>query len=236
MIQVVTWKWKPLPGYRSTFLAEHVNTLRRMVARHYPSPHEFVCITDDATGIDSDIRVIPLWDDFASVPSPHSAKSPSCYRRLKAFSAEALQIIGPRFVSLDLDTVIVGDLRPLFDRPEDFAIWGDTAPRTWYNGSFWLLTAGARTKVWDQFDPARSPQLAKAAGQLGSDQAWIGYCLGPHEKKLSQREGIYSWRVHLEPRGGMLPQNARMVMFHGHTDPWMPTVQQRYPWIRQHYR
>jgi hypothetical protein len=236
VIRVVTWKWKPFAGYRSTFLAEHVNTLRNMVARHYNAPHEFVCITDDPSGIDADIRIVPLWDDFASLPSPLGARGPSCYRRLKAFSAEAAEIIGPRFVSLDLDTVIVGDVRPLFDRPEEFAIWGDTAPRTWYNGSFWLLTAGARTKVWTDFDPTRSPQLAKAAGQLGSDQAWLGYCLGPHEKKLSQREGIYSWRVHLEPRGGALPHNARMVMFHGHTDPWMPHVQKKHAWIRQHYR
>jgi hypothetical protein len=236
LIQVVTWKWKPKPGYRSTFLAEHVNTLRNMVARHYPAPHEFVCITDDAAGIDPDIRIIPLWDDYSSIQNPLGAHGPSCYRRLKAFSAEAAEIIGPRFVSLDLDTVIVGDLRPLFDRAEEFAIWGDTAPRTWYNGSFWLLQAGARTIVWDQFDPARSPKLAKAAGQLGSDQAWLGYCLGPNEKKLSTRDGIYSWRVHLEPRGGQLPDNARMVMFHGHTDPWMPHMRSKYPWIKQHYR
>lgn len=207
-----------------------------MVARHYPSPHEFVCITDDAAGIDSDIRIVPLWTDFADLPSAHGAKSPSCYRRLKAFSAEAADFIGPRFVSLDLDTVVTGDLRPIFDRSEDFAIWGDTTPRTWYNGSFWILTAGARRQVWETFDPATSPRLAKAAGQLGSDQAWLGYCLGPHETKLSQREGIYSWRVHLEPRGGVLPTGARLVMFHGHVDPWMPQVQRKHSWIKQHYR
>lgn len=235
-MRVVTWKWKPLAGYRSTFLAEHVNTLRNMVARHYNKPHEFVCITDDANGIDGDIRCVPLWTDHANVPSPHSPKSPSCYRRLRAFSEEAADIIGPRFASLDLDTVVTGDLSPLLDLDVDFAIWGDTAPRTWYNGSFWLMKAGARKQVWEQFDPVNSPRLAKGAGQLGSDQAWIGYCLGPHERKLSTREGIYSWRVHIEPRGGMLPHNARLVMFHGHTDPWMPQVQQRHKWIREHYR
>ena len=44
------------------------NTLRRMVARHYPAPHTFVCVTDDAAGFDPDIRVVPAWNDFASVP------------------------------------------------------------------------------------------------------------------------------------------------------------------------
>lgn len=236
MLRVVCWKWRPLPGYRSDFRAQHVNILRNMVTRHYRKPHEFVCITDDAVGIDPAIRIVPLWDDHAHLVSPLSAKSPSCYRRLKAFSAEAADFIGPRFVSLDLDCVIVNDLAPLFDRTEDFFIWGDTAPRTWYNGSLWMLTAGTRRQVWETFDPKESPRLAKAAGQLGSDQAWLGYCLGPHETKVGMREGIYSWRVHIEPRGGALPANARIVMFHGHTDPWTPSIQQRYAWVRKHYQ
>jgi hypothetical protein len=45
------------------------------------------------------------------VPSPCGARQPSCYRRLKAFSAEAARCSAPRFVSLDLDCVITGDWR-----------------------------------------------------------------------------------------------------------------------------
>src|SRR5688572_21482656 len=37
-LTVVTWKWKPAEGYRSTYGPETVNVLRRMVARHYPEP------------------------------------------------------------------------------------------------------------------------------------------------------------------------------------------------------
>lgn len=234
MLSVVCWKWHT-PGYRSKFGPETVNVLRSMVARHYPDPHEFVCITDDSKGLDSGIRVIPLWDDLARIRNP-MRRGPSCYRRLKAFSAEAAELIGPRFVSLDLDCVITGDLRPLWNRPEDFVIWGDTAKGTPYNGSMFLLRAGTRRKVWDDFHPARSPLIGRKLGYIGSDQAWIGACLGKHEAKWTAADGVYSFRNQIQKNGGALPPNARAVMFHGRHDPWCPAVQSKHPWIVEHWR
>lgn len=233
-LSVVCFKWQPKPGYRSTFGPETVNTLARMVARHYPWPHRFICVTDDPVGLSPDVDVVPLWSDFAGIPSPHGALQPSCYRRLKAFSPEAAQFFGPRFVCLDLDTVITGDLTPLWNRSEDFIIWGETDPRSWYNGSMFLLTAGARTKVWETFDPATSPHTAKAAGKFGSDQGWISYCLGKGEKIWTQKDGVYSYRSYVVKHGNKLPANARMVMFHGHADPWTKESQ-KIPWIKAHY-
>jgi hypothetical protein len=235
-LSVVCWKWKPAAGYRSEFGATQVNVLRAMVARHLKLPHRFICVTDDPAGIAPGIEIVKLWDDFATLPSPHGGLNPSCYRRLRAFSAEAGKWFGPRFVSMDLDTVIVGDITPLVDRPEDFVIWGDTNPTTPYNGGFWLLRAGTRTKVWTGFDPKASPASARALGYFGSDQAWIGAALGPDEAKWSTADGVYSYRVHVQPALGMLPRNARIVFFHGRHDPWQPAVQRSSPWIRHHYR
>lgn len=235
MLSVICWKWRPVNGYRSKFGPETVNTLRRMVRRHYPSPHRFICVTDEPNGLDTDVEVLPLWNDFANVPSPHGGKQPSCYRRLKAFSAEAVEWFGPRFVSLDLDTVIVGDLRPLFDRPEDFLVWGETHPRSFYNGSMWMMTAGARRQVFEDFDPVKSPRMAKAAGRFGSDQGWLSYRLGPGEATWGRQDGVYSFRVHLQNGAVPLPDNARIVMFHGHQDPWSPRSK-GIDWIREHYQ
>lgn len=236
MLTVVCWRWRPAPGYRSKFGPQTVNILRNMVRRHYQKPHEFVCVTDDPAGIDSDIRIVPLWNDFADLPSPHGGGNPSCYRRLKAFSAEAETLFGPRFVSLDLDTVIVRDMAPVWDRSEDFVIWGDTSPRTPYNGSMFLLRAGARRQVWDTFDPKTSPSKGKEKGYFGSDQAWIGACLGDKEPKWTQHDGVYSYRNDLRVRRGDLPANARIVFFHGQYDPWMREVQTRHSWVKQHYQ
>lgn len=233
---VLTWKWPAPRGYRSTFGPETVNVLRRMVARHYPAPHRFVCVTNDLAGLDPEVEVVPDRADFAAIPNPHGATNPSCYRRLRLFAPDAAEVFGERFVSLDLDCVITGDLRPLWDRPEAFVAWGDTNPQkgSHYNGSMLLLTAGARPQVWTAFDPKRSPARAKAAGCFGSDQGWISYCLGPREAKWTTADGVYSFRCHLAATPG-LPANARVVMFHGRLDPWAKTVRARYPWVQEHW-
>lgn len=232
-LSVICWKWKPPSGYRSHFGPETVNTLRAMVARHYPHPHVFKCVTDNATGLDPDIEVITPWNDFANIQNPSGARNPSCYRRLRMFAPDIAQTFGPRFVSLDLDVVITGDLRPVWDRREDFVVWGDTNPKTLYNGSMILMTAGARTKVWDTFHPLKSPQLARAAGHFGSDQGWISHCLGRGEAMWTTADGVYSFRNHLATRK-TLPENARICIFHGLPDPWSP-IAQALPWVREHY-
>lgn len=235
MLTVVCFKWRPATGYRSHFGADAVNTLRRMVARHYQRPHRFVCVTDDAAGLDIAVDVVPLWDEFAAIPSPHGGHNPSCYRRLRMFAADAGAVFGPRFVCVDLDTVITGDVAPLWDRPEDFVIWGETDPRSWYNGSMFLLTAGARRQVYERFDPRRSPHQAKAAGRFGSDQGWISHVLGPGEARWTRSDGVYSYRVHLKPNASQLPPGARMVMFHGQIDPWSAPAR-ALPWVREYYQ
>jgi hypothetical protein len=234
-LSFVTWKWAPPAGYRSAFSADTVNVLRRMVARHYPEPHQFLCVTDDAKGLDHEVNVVPAWNDFKDLPSPSGRKNPSCYRRLRAFAPDVDQVFGPRFVSLDLDTVITGDLRPLVHRSEDFVIWGDTNPRTAYNASMFLLTSGARAKVWETFDPKRSPQQAHASGCFGSDQGWISFCLGKGEVRWTKADGVYSYRNELMNTPA-LPENARIVFFHGVGDPWQPHVQAQAPWVREHYQ
>lgn len=235
MLSVVCWKWAPPKGYRSSFGPETVNTLAAMIRRHYHKPVRIICVTDDPAGIAPGIEIIPLWDQHGDLPNPSGPSNPSCYRRLKMFSRDAGQMFGPRFVSLDLDCVITGDLSPLWDRPEDVVLWSDTNPRTFYNGSMILMTAGARPQVWDEFDPRRSPGIAKGAGQFGSDQAWISYRLGAGEATWGVKDGVYSYRNHVRTSGGALPAGARIVLFHGRTDPWGPEAR-RISWVREHYR
>lgn len=242
MLDVICWKWRT-PGYRSHFGPETVNVLRRMVARHLHVPHRFSCITDDPRGIDSDIRVIPLWDTYANIPNPSSPQNPSCYRRLKMFSAEARELIGENIVSMDLDVVITADITPLFVHDHDFVVWGGQSvqpgthrPYCWYNGSLMQLRAGTRTKVWDEFDPATSPGIAHRANSRGSDQGWISHCLGQQEKTWGTKDGVYSYRNHVFAMRNSIPANARIVAFHGKHDPWMPEVQRHSPWIVEHYR
>ncbi len=230
----MTFKWKAPARYRSVFTAQSVNVLKRMVDRHYAPEHRFLCITDDPKGLDEGIEAVPLWNDYASIPSPHGGNNPSCYRRLKLFSKEIADIVGPRFVCLDLDTVITGDLAPLWDRDEDFVGWEEQNPKNYYNGSMLLLRTGTRPKVWEDFTP-KSPAEAFRAGHFGSDQAWLSYKLGPHEAKWTRDDGVYSYNSHLRDKATTLPANAKVVMFHGGRDPWGPDAQ-RLAWVREHWR
>lgn len=243
MITVVCWKWRPFDGYRSKFEAEHVNVFARMVRRHYGGPMRVVCITDDARGVTEVDQVLPLWDDFASIPSPHDRRgvrrNPSCYRRLKMFAADAGEWLGSRIVSIDLDVVVTGDLTPLFERPEPFVAWGDTNPTTYYNGGFLMFDAGARVELWEEFrrDPAGSIRLAQQRRQWGSDQGWISARLGPNEARFTRGDGVLSYRndVRPPPLSGNLPPDARLVFFHGEHDPWGPEAQ-GLGWVREHWR
>lgn len=240
---VVCMKWKPPFKFRTTYTANHVNTLRSMVARHYPHPHRFVCITDDPKGLEPGIEVIPIWDDYAELPPPQGGYNPSCYRRLKLFSREMAALLGERFVSIDLDCTVLADLTPLWDRPEEFVIWRSALPRRSgcrsqsYNGSMFLMTAGARAAVWEQFKPSTSVKAAAKAGLVGSDQAWIEYCLGPDEATwLPRTDGVYSYRLHLMHLSGKLPPNARLVFFQGKAKPWHRGLSEHSPWIEDAYR
>lgn len=227
MITFVTWKWST-PGYRSTFGPNAVNTMRRMLARHYPEPHRFCCVTNDAKGIDADIEIVPDREDWASVPSPHGNGNPTCFRRLRLFAPDARETFGDRVVSIDLDCVITGDLRPLFDRGEDFVAWQDAMHPRQMNGSLWKLRTGAHPEVWEQFN-RNAPVKALAAGFVGSDQGWISYCL-QGTPRWTREDGVLSFRV--DCKNG-LPAGARLVAMHGKTDPWSVGVP---AWIAEHYR
>lgn len=232
VLSVVVWKWAN-PGYRSTFTGEHVNALARMISKHYARPHKILCVTNDATGIDPAITIIPDTADFADVQNPYGPHAPSCYRRLRLFHPDAAQWFGERFVSLDLDMVAVRDLVPLWDRPEDVVLYRDPLYPSQVNGSMLLLTAGARPDVWTSFNPDRSPQIARGAGFRGSDQAWLSLRL-PGEAKWDTRDGVYSYRKDIEPEGGRLPGDARLVVMHGKTDPWSRAAQ-ALPWCRENW-
>jgi hypothetical protein len=229
-----TFKWRPAPGYRSHFTGEHVNTLARMIRRHYSKPHRFVVITDDPAGItEPGIEAFEIWQDHARVPNPSGRGNPSCYRRLRLFAPAPGKFLGPRFVCVDLDTVITADITPLFDRPEDFVIWKSTTSTNPYNGSMFMLRAGTRPQVWMDFDPGLSPMQTRRAGFFGSDQAWLAHCLGPDEAVWTKADGVLSYRVDVGK--AKLPEHARIVFFHGREDPWSREAQ-RLQWVKEHWR
>ncbi len=256
MLNIVTWKWKQPPNPPRNkrkpceFSAKHVNTLYNMVSRHLHIPFNFICITDDPEGINPDIKIIPIWKDYLDVHG--------CYVRLKAFSDEAKHFLGSKFVSFDLDCVITNNITPLLDRDEDFMIWEDREKRrTPYCGSLWMHKPGTHTHIWNNFDINQSMKKTREAGFVtGTDQAYLSYKFYSNVATWTKEDGIYNFKIHImkkqvyrrtrrdvrykkefvELHDGQLPEDARIVFFNGtNVDPSLPSLQEKYPWIKEHW-
>jgi len=229
ILTVVCWKWHD-SKWQSRYSADHVNALASMVAKNLKRPHRFVCVTDDARGIDLDIGIVPLWPDLAEMGH--------CYRRLKAFSKDSIGLLGNNILSIDLDSVVCGDLSSLIPGEDcDFKIAKDTQPPTPYNGSMFFIRNASRSIVWDSFDPVNSPKAGQKLGYCACDQAWIAACLGTQEKVWNCDDGVLSYRNEvLRNHGGKLPANAKIVFFHGAVKPWDKNILSKHDWIARHYR
>jgi hypothetical protein len=226
VITVVCFKWRT-PSYVGTFGSEHVNALQRMVKANYALPHRFLCITDDPAGLRCE--TYPIWDDYRYVKNPTGGGRPACYLRLKLFSEEMRPVLGDRWVMLDLDCVILGNLRSLWNRKEEAVFWRNPHREWPYNGAMMMCKTGARDRVWSEFDPHESPRLTHRKGYRGSDQAWISYCLGSDEAVWTQKDGVYFLP---ELRGRQL-DNAKIVFTTAATAPWTDNCPK---WMKRIYR
>ena len=219
MLTIATWKWN---GTRE-FTSQHVNALFRAVADNLTLPHRFVCITDDASGLDDNITVVPLpeFDHIKVRPG-----FPSCYIRLKAFEPEFAKTIGERILTLDLDTVITGDITPLVDRDEDLVLWRcENHRKIKYQGGMHLMNAGARPQVWSEFKGEESYEATKRLGLVGSDQAWLTHVLPDDETCWVKEDGIAKTRDCKRS----IPAWARIVHFSGLIKPWTVICKDQYP-------
>lgn len=214
-MNVICFRWG------TKYLGEHVNALARQVREHYARPHRFLCVTNDATDIDRDlVEILPDREDFWRIARGPQG-GPGCYRRLILWHPDAAQWFGERFVCIDIDVTVHGDLAPLWDRPEPVVAYRDPfhGGRGQYCGSMLLMTAGTQPEVWNDFaaDPRRAIARAAAAGFRGSDQAWISY-RAPGLPTWSPADGVYSYRVDVRKNG--LPDDAKLVIWHGAIKPW----------------
>ena len=236
MINVMTWLWRQKGRRFSKYNAESVNVWARMVSRNLTIPHKISCVTNMPEGIEDWIEIIPLTKDFDRVESSRwreKDSKPQCYRRIDMFRPDAGEIYGERFVSMDLDCIVTGNLDPLFSRGDDFVVMRGTAGTRPYNGGMILMDAGARPYVYTNF----TPELVEKATSVyvGSDQAWISFCLGWLEKTWDEEDGVYYFgnRVSSEIRKQGPPDDMRLLFFPGMPKPW--ELSKKHSWIRDNY-
>lgn len=241
MITVVVWKWGDLFGF------EYVNTMASMLRRHLHLPYVFKCVTDDPTGI-TEADIIPL---------PHElSKTPRCIRRLRQYDPRwARKNLGERFLSLDLDMVLVDDITPIVQHPEPLVLWRviDSVQQV-YCGSFVLMNYSAIPGLWWNFaaDPFGyglesqkmvyyKHQQGWPNGRLGrpwadaSDQVILNHYLRTHRvdvKTLTESDGFLSF--HGNRPITILPPGTRIVVL-GHDDKEFMDKKKR-PWVEEHWR
>lgn len=230
-LAIVTMLWND-PRYRrgQPYGREHVDRLASAVDRHLTIPHHHVCMTaaDDHTNPDRPVREVPF------LTSRYDAMG-GCWRKLQLFSAEIGSLLqADRFLYLDLDTVVCGDLTSLVEEKADIALLGCQDRRTTYNTSLILMNVGARTGVWNAFTdhPVRAVERCALSGMIGDDQVWASLHLLARERIFDDDDGVLFFNENMRE----LPDEARVVCFPGPPDPSQPALQRQYPWIARHWR
>jgi hypothetical protein len=149
-----SYYWTPDAGskFNQPYRADDVRKLQKMVARHTTVPHQFAVITDqpDLFAEDADIRAIPI-DKATHVPG-------TCFVRLMTFHARGRELIGERFLAIDLDTMIVGNIDRLVTRQEDLVLWRNPTRLPWAD---FPDEASRRAYVHERCPEAMRPHLDK---------------------------------------------------------------------------
>lgn len=108
---VLCMKWGTLYG------AGDVNALYRGVRRHLSRPFRFICLTDDASGLDPGVEPRPL----PSLALPDGNQD-TRWRKVALFGDLGIE---GEALFLDLDLVILGGLDAFFDHPGDVVMVRD---------------------------------------------------------------------------------------------------------------
>lgn len=255
MVSIICWKWgnrnHPKKGIR--FTSDHVNILQAMIYRNTSVPHRFICITDNTEGLHKRIETLDIDFHF-----PNFKNLQGCYRRLKTFDPyTSRKLFGDRFISIDLDVVILNNIDHILSFKEDVRIWQDLYRRkSPYCGSLFGKKSGWDSEVWRKFSKAPDFRAAEAVkrGFVGTDQAFLSLCLYPNIPIWSEEDGIYNFSTRIRkqsrvlirkdgggltwkpPISGELPENACIVFFNGKYDPSHSNLQEEYPWIKKNWK
>lgn len=215
--QFVCMKWG------SKYPAADVNRLYRAVRRTTPGELTFYCVTDDATGILPEVKVLPIPD----LPVLGNAVMNRGWRKLTLFSPTLTAIRGPTLF-LDLDMVIVDSLAPFFEGNLAFSVIKDYKliryRNRWSgNTSVFIYQAGRDYGVYRRLQEIgsevpvryRNEQefLSDCMRQLGELRYWPRNWCPSYKYQCVPKLPFSLWRA---PR---LPQGAKVLVFHGNPKP-----------------
>jgi len=202
---------------------DYVARLRAMVGRYLRIEHRFICLTDHGAVPDGVKRI--------EVPAIG----------LNGWWAK-MALFGPsvrgagRCLYLDLDTVVVGDLSPLADGPEQFGICRNfhadariKSGTSWcsYGSCAMTFPDGWGEDVWRRFLADRNGYMARSRwGDQGAIELLVP------DAMILQDVLPPGYFVHYKAIPPARPDTAAVVVFGGKHRPEGCTV----PWIREAWR
>ena len=97
-------------------LMQSVLTRCLTLCHHITVAHDFVCITDDRSGLADEINTLPIPDIGLS---EEQIKLPGVWRKLSLFHPDVAALgLGRRALFIDLDMMIMGSIDRFFDPTE----------------------------------------------------------------------------------------------------------------------
>ena len=222
---------------------EYVNRLYAMVRRHLSGDFQFVCLTDDASGVRDEVRCLPL---------PTLDLAPGADRgwpKLTTFKADLHGLSG-RALFIDLDIVIVDAIDAFFEQPGEFLIIHDWK-RPWRvtgNSSVYRFQIGAHADILQHFIDSQ----AAVRKRYRNEQEYLSHALHEQGKLAYWPKGwCCSFKYHCMPRWPLnhwhaptIPAGTRIVIFHGEINPpdailGGRTSKGRFaqpaPWVAEHW-
>ncbi|MDP4822516.1 MAG: hypothetical protein NWR47_01050 [Aestuariivirgaceae bacterium] len=210
------------------YAGEEVNRLYRAIQRNTTRKLRFFCMTDDASGIDPAIEILPL------VAPPFEARMlaaleampfKGALRKIAMFRPDLIPDLQGPLIAFDLDLIITGDLDELADFAPGFVCMASPFSPPGARG-----TKGEGSVI--KFEPRLHSFLYETMAE--NPEACVRACQGSeqtHTSMSAHRMGmlknfpghwIRSFKKHCRPARPLgwllpakLPSQAKVICFHG---------------------
>lgn len=216
---VLTMKWG------TAYDPDYVNVLYGGVKSHLQGDFRFVCLTDDPTGIRPEVECLPIPD----MGLPPRGFTSGAWPKIAMFKPELYDLKG-RALFIDLDSMICGDLAPMFTHPGHLLMiqeWKRPIDRIKLNppirGASGVVgfTLGGLPQVWDALCSDPNGWVER----IQNDQRFMEHIIT--DRTYWPAEWVTSFKRHVLPgpvinwfKGpGLPPKGTKILAFHGRPRP-----------------
>jgi len=210
---IICMKWGDKYG------ADYVNKLYGMVSRNITIPFQFVCFTENAQGIDPNVKILPL----PSLGLPDNIPERG-WLKLATFK-DPLEDLTGTALFLDLDVLIVDNIDCFFEYDAEFALCFDEKKKIQRigNSSVYRFEIGKHSEILEYF----VKNFDRIKSEHRNEQAYLSQKM--NDKKVLKfwpKEWTPSFKYHCIPKFPLnffkepyIPKGAKIILFHGKPEP-----------------